>query len=81
MEKPKFWHTPVGKILSVFVHDEGNATSLIGANILLIERELTKESPDKAEIQEDLEVIRRALRRLKDASDYMYKELKKLEGY
>lgn len=78
-DKIPFWETPTGKIVSHGVHEHVNATSFMTTKIITV---LDKpEDYSKEYLLEMLSNFRTHIKRSNDAMDYVYENLKKLNGY
>jgi predicted phage-related endonuclease len=66
------------KIINQGIHDIGNATCTVSANIELMLRKLKKNELTLEELPERFEKIIKACERVDKATDYIYSESKKL---
>lgn len=74
-EDKKFWDTDRGKIIMYFIHEHANAECLIGSYLELMK----KDELISGYINDYIEYIKVAIKRQRDAVDYLYTKLKELE--
>lgn len=72
-EKPKFWKTPIGKIVSHGIHEHVNGSVFLSIKI----KELAKDS-NYVELAKEMEEFRI---RCNKALDYIHENIKKELGY
>lgn len=71
----EFWKTPIGKILGYGVHEHSNGLAVMGTNLSILENKI-KAGQYPKELLGDVEAMRAALKRCREAMDYVYKNIK-----
>ena len=78
----KFWDTKIGKILSYGIHEHNSGIALTKGNVALAIKMLKMPNHYTIdEVIERLEISKKHFKKCKDSIDYIYSEVKKLEGY
>lgn len=79
--KPKFWETPYGKVMSFMVHEHSGGLGLSGSYAHLMEQRFRLLGIVDEDLLKYLEGIRSGNKRMREAIDYGYEGIKKLQGY